>query len=161
MLRASGEFTGNRVDPRAVTDSDAASTSGIAHAGALLAFADAIVGEDDTALERARAELLRELGPEKLVDAAAVASNFERMVRIADSTGIPLDGPMEILSADLREELKLDRYGSARNTRPVGARQQILGRVLRPAFGGALRLLGAIGRRRGASADRQQPGRRS
>ena len=109
-----------------------------------------MVGEDDTALEGARAELLRELGPEKLVDAAAVASNFERMVRVADSTGIPLDGPMEVLSADLREELELDRFGSARNTRPAGAGQQILGRILRPAVGGALRLLGAIGRGRGA-----------
>ena len=121
----------------------------------LLAFAEALVGEDDAVLESARAELLRELGPEKLVDAASVASNFERMVRIADSTGIPLDGPMEVLSADLREELELYRFGSARNTQPAGAGQQLLGRILRPAVGGTLRLLGATGRGRGASTDQE------
>ena len=43
-----------------------------------------------------------------LVDAAAVVGNFERMVRIADGTGIPLDKPVAMVSADMREELGLD-----------------------------------------------------
>ena len=51
-----------------------------------------------------------------LVDAAGVASNFERMVRIADATGIPLDARMAALSQDVRDTLHLERFlaGQAR-----------------------------------------------
>ena len=49
-------------------------------------------------------------GTEVTVDAAGVASNFERMVRIADSTGIPLDERLASMSKEVREELHLDRF---------------------------------------------------
>jgi hypothetical protein len=101
-------MTGKDFDLHAVTAGEVAG-SGVAHAGALVAFAEAIVGDDDEALASARADVLGEIGPEALVDAAAVASNFMRMVRIADSTGISLDAPMEVLSQDLRAELGIDR----------------------------------------------------
>jgi len=42
-----------------------------------------------------------------MVDAAGVASNFERMVRIAGSTGIELGDRLERGSADARAELGL------------------------------------------------------
>ena len=45
-----------------------------------------------------------------MVDAAGVASNFERMVRIADSTGIPLGDGLETFSAEVRAELNLERF---------------------------------------------------
>ena len=45
-----------------------------------------------------------------MVDAAGVASNFERMVRIADATGIPLDARMEALSHEVRDTLHLERF---------------------------------------------------
>jgi hypothetical protein len=98
LLRASGAVTGNAVDPAAVTDDAAAAGSGIDHAETLLAFAEATVKGSDTELARARTRLQDELGPECLVDAAAVVSNFERMVRIADSTGIPLDTPVNVMA---------------------------------------------------------------
>ena len=41
--------------------------------------------------------------------AAGVASNFERMVRIADSTGIELGDLLEQASADVRTALGLER----------------------------------------------------
>ena len=44
-----------------------------------------------------------------MVDAAGVASNFERMVRIADATGIPLGEGLEEFSSEVRLELGLDR----------------------------------------------------
>jgi hypothetical protein len=44
-----------------------------------------------------------------VVDAAGVASNFERMVRIADSTGIQLDTRMAALSKGVRDQLGLER----------------------------------------------------
>ena len=103
LLRASSEISGRAVDLKAVTDPEHAPDCGVAHAAALVALADAMVGEDDGALVAARQRVLDELGPAHLVDAAAVASNFERMVRIADATGIPLDDPVEIMTSDIRE----------------------------------------------------------
>lgn len=49
------------------------------------------------------------MGVEAMVDAAAVASNFERMVRIADGTGIPLGSSLESRSRAVVDELKLER----------------------------------------------------
>ena len=127
----------------AVVDPSGAAASRVAHAETLLAFADALVGEDDAALARARAEVLAKLGPEQLVDTVAVASNFERMVRIADATGIPLDGVLVTLSQDLRADLGLNRFGAAVNTH-TSAIQRTLGRILAPAAHGALRLIGKL-----------------
>lgn len=47
-----------------------------------------------------------------MVDAAGVASNFERMVRIADSTGIPLDERMAALSREVGATLQLERFAA-------------------------------------------------
>jgi hypothetical protein len=118
------------VDVRAVTDPKAA--SGVAHGECLLAFADALVGEDDAALERARDALTLALGPEGLVDAAAVASNFERMVRIADGTGIPLDAPVRLVAAGLPDELSIGAFASAGNTPAQTRAQRVLSRVVQP-----------------------------
>ena len=135
------------MDPRAVTDPSAAGASGVDHAEVLLAFADAVVGDDEAALAAARRTLREEMGAAALVDAAAVASNFERMVRIADGTGIPLDAPLDLLSQDLRAELHLQRFGSAANTPVPGPVIRTLGGVLRPVARRAVRLMVALRRR--------------
>ena len=83
------------------------------NAECLLAFADAVVGADDAALEAARDALKSACGSEVLVDTAAVVANFQRMVRIADSTGIPLDTGMTGLTAGIRDELGLNEFASA------------------------------------------------
>ena len=51
-----------------------------------------------------------------MVDAAAVAANFQRMVRIADSMGIPIDDKNVEAGASIRQELELSRFASAQNT---------------------------------------------
>ena len=65
-------------------------------------------------------EVLRNLPPvtdaRVLVDAAGVAANFQRMVRIADATGIPVDQMDTELSREIRSTLGLERFASARNT---------------------------------------------
>jgi hypothetical protein len=139
-------MTGREVDVHAVTNDAAIAGSGVAHADTLLAFADAMVGGDDGALARVRDRVLDRLGPAELVDAAAVASNFERMVRIADATGIPLDAGLDLMSEDLRAELALGRYGAAANTPPVGRARRAAGRLLRPIVFGSLRIAGRIKR---------------
>jgi hypothetical protein len=93
-----------------LTDHEAAATSGVEHGAILLGFAEAMVGEDDAALARARQAVIEVLSPEAMVDAAGVASNFERMVRIADATGIRLDERMEVLSKEVRDKLHLERF---------------------------------------------------
>jgi hypothetical protein len=139
------------VDETAVTDDAAATASGIAHAPELLAFAEAAVRGSDAALADARATLHDRVGAAGLVDAAAVVGNFERMVRIADATGIPLDAPVTALTTDIREALGIDRFGSAVNTPAVGLVGGLLGRVLRPVAMRALRFLPTGAGERGSS----------
>jgi hypothetical protein len=95
-----------------LTDLEAAATSGVEHGAVLIAFAEAMVGDDDAALVQARQPVIEAMSPEAMVDAAAVASNFERMVRIADSTGIRLDERMEVVSKEVRDQLHLERFAA-------------------------------------------------
>ena len=106
--------------------------SGVPHADVLVAFAEAMVAAEPAQLDGARERLRSRLGWEVVVDTAAVASNFERMVRIADSTGIALDAPVEILTRDIRAALGVDRFGSAANTPRPGRVARMAGNVARP-----------------------------
>lgn len=90
--------------------------SGVEHGAVLIAFAEAIVQDDDEALVQARQAVIEVLSPEAMVDAAGVASNFERMVRIADATGIPLDERMEVLTKGVRDQLHLERFTAYKET---------------------------------------------
>ena len=137
------------MDVTAVTDDAAALESGIEHAGALLAFVEAAVLGNEATRAAGRQRLLDEMGAEALVDTAAVVGNFERMTRIADSTGIPLDAPVTAMTQDIRGDLGLDDFGSARNTPPLGAIGRFLGRTLRPLAIGAFRLM-SLRSKRGA-----------
>ena len=88
---------------------------------------------DDPALEEARQKLLAALGSEALVEAAATVANFQRMDRIADGTGIALDGALDLMTADMRQELGIDAYAAAANTRRASALKRRLSGLLRPA----------------------------
>ena len=83
--------------------------SGVPHGRALLQFATAVVDGDDSNLARTREAVRGEMGDAGVADAAAVASNFERMVRIADSIGIELGDRMETFTEEVRTDLALDR----------------------------------------------------
>ena len=96
----------------ALIDHEAAAISGVEHGQLLIAFAEAMVGEGDDTLTHIRHALIEGMNPEALVDAAGVASNFERMVRIADATGIPLDAHMAALSQEVRDALHLERFAA-------------------------------------------------
>ncbi len=130
LLRASGELQGETPDLHAVTDGDA--SSGVPAGDLLTAFADATLDGDPDATARARDAVLAELGPEATVDAAGVIGNFQRMVRIADGTGIPLDAPVKFMSAGMREELGIDEYGSSQNTTPLGSFGRLASRAMQP-----------------------------
>ena len=108
MLRASTASSGTEINLDAINDG--ISKTGIAFEHELVAFAEAMVGSDNDTLGQARSALIAAMGAAAMVDAAGVASNFERMVRIADATGIPLGEGLESVSSDVRSGLDLDRF---------------------------------------------------
>ena len=69
----------------------------VEHGDQLLRFASACGGDDDAALALARDELTAVTDEAFMVDAAAVAANFEMMTRLADSTGARM--PDDVLEA--------------------------------------------------------------
>ena len=95
-------------------------------------FAESFARRDEAALSKARAVLLAEAGAEVLVDTAGVAANFQRMVRIADSIGIPLDDRNVALSSGVREELDLHRFHSATNTPKPTLKLRLMSLIARP-----------------------------
>ena len=54
--------------------------------------------------------MIEGISPEAMVSAAGVAPNFERMIRIAEATGIQLDERMAALSQEVRDTLQLERF---------------------------------------------------
>jgi hypothetical protein len=100
----------------AAVHGDVRADVGVAHARELLAFTEAVMGTDEAAIARTRAALRAVLTPAAYVEVAAVIASFNVVDRIADSTGIPLDGMMLAMSADVRQELQLERFASSANT---------------------------------------------
>ena len=149
MLRASVETTGKEADYRGLADGSNAEESTVPGAGALIELVEASFSSDDEDGIAARARVRKELGSAALVDAAAVIGNFERMVRIADGTGIPLDAPVNVLTESIRGELGIDQYATAANTTSVPGWQRLLGRFLSPVLRVVLRRMG----KRGAASD--------
>jgi hypothetical protein len=98
---------GETVDLHALTETG--HTSGVEHGDVLVHFAEAVVGRDRATIATARQHVIDAMGVGAMVDAAAVASNFERMVRIADGTGIPLGAGLETRSRAVVDELRLER----------------------------------------------------
>lgn len=131
MLRASSELEGEKVNLRSVTEGSKV-RSGVPFQDELIRFAEVALGDNEAEISEARQALRDKLGDEAVVDAASVIANFQRMVRIADGAGIPLDTPMAVVTAPMRAELGLESYGSAGNTPELNGLQKLLGRVISP-----------------------------
>ena len=118
MLRVSAQTTQTEIDLAGVTGSARAADQGIEHGALLLGFAEAVAQRDSVAIERAREALRVTAGEAVVVDAAGVAANFQRMVRIADSAGIPVDDMHNEFGKAVRAELGLEHFRSAQNSLP-------------------------------------------
>ncbi len=112
LLRASGQHTGDDYDLANIHGSEDAR---IPHAAVLIAFADAFYSEHTGALDGARETLRAAIGDAALVDAAGIVGIFDAVVRIADSTGTPIEDYKAEISEDLREELGINDFPSARD----------------------------------------------
>jgi hypothetical protein len=92
---------------------------GVEHGARLVAFTEAVMGDDDRALTRARADLQGVLPPPAFTDVCAVIGMFNVVDRIADAIGIPLDEPLAAMSGEVRGALGLERFPSSANSRSV------------------------------------------
>ena len=115
MLRVSAMTTETAIDLQGINGDAAGAAVGIPFGSELMQFADSVARRSPD-LDQHRQALLNAAGPQVLVDAAGVAANFQRMVRIADSTGIPVDDMNTELGQGVRSELGLARFASAGNT---------------------------------------------
>ena len=116
MLRVSAQATETEINLQGVNGDASAAAIGVQYGSELMTFAESFALRDESELSKARTMLLNTAGEAVLVDAAGVAANFQRMVRIADSMGIPVDDMASELSQSIRSELELTRFESAKNS---------------------------------------------
>ena len=116
MLRASAMTTDTEVDLQGVVGNKTSAATGIAFGAELMDFSESIALRDEKIIAESRKALLTAAGPAVLVDAAGVAANFQRMVRIADSIGIPFDYMDSAMAQGIQQELGLERFASARHS---------------------------------------------
>jgi hypothetical protein len=88
----------------------------VPHGKVLSDYCDALAGRDPAALAAVRAAVVAALGSAAVVGAAAVAANFTKNDRLANGLGIPIDDLMFKQTVELRAELGLNEYRTARNT---------------------------------------------
>ena len=129
MLRVSSQVNGDQVNLQSLV-SGASVSSGVPGDTVLLEFAEAVFAGDPASIAGSREAVSGELGESAMIDAAAVIANFHRMVRIADATGIPLDGPLALITEDLRDEIGVSRFTSAENTPSAGMPRRLFGRLV-------------------------------
>jgi hypothetical protein len=112
MLSWSSTETGQNLDLAAVADGRPG--VGLEHGDALLRFAGACGSSDDVELGAARAALVAETDEAFMVDAAAVAANFEMMTRLADGTGAAMPPERLARSAEAIETMRIRNLKSRR-----------------------------------------------
>ena len=116
MLRVSAMTTETEVDLQGVNGDAASAALGIEYGTELMSFAESLAQRDEPGLARSRTALRQAAGDKVLVDAAGVAANFQRMVRIADSIGIPFDNMQSDFANSIQTELNLARFASAQHS---------------------------------------------
>ena len=116
MLRVSAMTTETEVDLQGVNGDAASAALGIEYGAELMSFAESLAERDESGLARSRTALRQAAGDKVLVDAAGVAANFQRMVRIADSIGIPFDNMQSDFANSIQTELNLARFASAQHS---------------------------------------------
>ena len=116
-----------------VNDADAnEDKTGVKAGEQLREFADAVLSRDEEKIAINRKVLLDQIGKSATVDVAATVANFQRMVRIADGTGIPLDEPVVMMSQDIRADLGINDYRAAAHTPELSLVKRFAGRILAP-----------------------------
>lgn len=105
MLRASAISFGYDLNIAGLVDPDV--SIGVQGGNALLRFVETVLGRSETSLGDVHESIVSDLGPEALVDAAAVLGNFEMMNRVAEGSGLPIPQQAIEYEADMVEQLGL------------------------------------------------------
>ena len=87
-------------------------TTGVPHGATLVEFGEAMLRGDAQRRAAAREAVYRALGGAALADAAAIVASFNAVVKLADGSGIPLEDFKAEATADLREQLGLEKLNS-------------------------------------------------
>jgi hypothetical protein len=116
MLSVSMQHQGQEVDLTGIIEGADAVDEGIPHGKVLTRFAEAVLGGDEAEITKTRENLIDAVGGDAVVDAAGVIGHFERMTRVADATGIPLDEATAAATVGIREDLGLNDYSMASRT---------------------------------------------
>ena len=111
LLRASSTALGTTIDLGPALERGV----GVPHGGILLEFAEA-AHRDGPDLAAARRAVLAAIGSAGLVEACLTVGAFNGLTRVADATGIALDGGTMAATTDVRAELGLNDMAGARNT---------------------------------------------
>ena len=127
------------MDLEAITKGAGDEVAGVAFGAELIAYADAVVARS-TDVPETRDAVHKSMGDAGVVDAAAVIANFQRMVRIADGTGIPIDGPLDVLSADIRHEIGINEFPSAEGRGRNGTLRRLAAPLMRLAMARFMRV---------------------
>jgi len=111
LLRASSSALGDPIDVVNALDAGA----GVAAGDVLLRFATA-AHLDEPDLAAARRDVRAAVGPAGLAEACLTVGAFNGLTRVADATGIALDGGTLAATSDLRIDLGLNDMSGANNT---------------------------------------------
>ena len=107
------------IDMTGLTDLKVGSLASVPNSKELIGFCDAFMSRNSGDLDHARTELLASLGEEAVVEVAGIVSNFQRMNRIANGTGIPIDPAANEKGEERRnamnDALGISAYPSAAN----------------------------------------------
>jgi len=112
LLRASSEAIGEEA---LLEGTMGRGNGGVEHGDLMARFAEAATRGSEE-LGSLRAQLVSALGGEKFIEVAATVGIFNGLVRVADSTGIPLDDGTLKASVGFRSELGLNQFAGAGNS---------------------------------------------
>jgi len=112
LLRESSKAKGENYDLALLTG--VKGDGNVPYGALLVAFAEAVLGDDDARLSAIRSEIRAKLGDAALVDAAAIAATFNAIDRVADSTGIPIEDAKAAATADFRAALGINAFAENR-----------------------------------------------
>jgi hypothetical protein len=107
LLRESSTATGASYDLAAIVGSGYAD-GGVPHGTVLVAFVDAVLGDDAARLPDLRCGVRRAVGDAGFVDTCATIASFNAVVKLADGAGIPLEDWKEKRTRDIRDALSID-----------------------------------------------------
>lgn len=108
MLRASSQAEGLDANLKAVTQEDG--DAGVSCSNLLRKLTEATIEMAWDDLDSIRLEAIETIGRQSTVDALAVASGFNGIVRVADATGIPIDSYEDDVGKEIRSSIGIDEF---------------------------------------------------